>query len=45
MADLPKDLQASVQLIDPATGLPTQTLAQWMQAVVRALREHEEELE
>lgn len=39
MADLPNDIPASVQLIDPRTGQPTQTLAQWIQAVTRALRE------
>jgi hypothetical protein len=41
MADLPNDIPASVQLIDPATGQPTVTLAQWIQSVTRALRDYE----
>jgi hypothetical protein len=44
MADLPSDVPASVQIIDPKTGQPTQTLAQWMQAVTRALRDYETRL-
>jgi hypothetical protein len=41
MADLPLQLPASVQIVDPKTGLATQTFLQLVAAIVRAVRDHD----
>jgi hypothetical protein len=45
MADLPTQLPSSVQLIDPQTGLPTQTLLQYLTALLRVARDHESRID
>lgn len=45
MADLPTELTQSVALIDPKTGLPTVDLLQKLNALIRALRDHETRIE
>lgn len=39
--DLPTELVPSVQLIDPKSGTGTQDLLQKINALIRALRDHE----
>jgi hypothetical protein len=41
MADLPTELTQSMQLTDPETGNGTQDLLQKINALIRALRDHE----
>jgi hypothetical protein len=41
MADIPTELVPSVQLTDPKTGNGTQDLLQKINALIRALRDHE----
>jgi len=41
MANIPTDLVASVTLIDLSTAQGTQTFVQLVNAIIRALRDHE----
>lgn len=41
MADIPTEIGHAVQLTDPKTGNGTQDLLQKINALIRALRDHE----
>jgi hypothetical protein len=45
MADLPVPPNAAVQIVDPQTGLATQTFLQLVAAIVRAVRDHDTRIE
>ncbi len=44
MADLPTDRTPQVTIVDPRTGLPTKEFLQWLNALLKAARDHEQRI-
>ena len=45
MADLPIKIPASVQIVDPKTGQPSQAFVDCINAVVSVLRDYEDRID
>lgn len=44
MAEIPNERGPQVQIVDPRTGLPTKEFLQWLNALRKAARDHEQRI-